>query len=440
METLIKILQVILSLSLLVIIHEAGHFMFAKIFHCRVEKFYLFFDWKFSVLKYKRGETEFGIGWIPFGGYVKIAGMIDESMDKEQLAAPMQPWEFRAKPAWQRFFIIIGGVLMNVVLAIVIYAGISCVWGEQYISTTDVHNGYSYSSLAHEAGFIDGDQILSIDGNMPENVSLITYEMALAKDRNILVNRNGSEVSVTISDTIIKKMLKDPTFVQLRIPFVIDSVQNGMGAERASLQKGDSLVSVNGHEMVYMDQFKSEFAKNCNDTISLGFIRNGELQCKDVFVNEHGTIGVFVGNSLLDYYPVTTKSYNFLEAIPHGFKRGIKEIGDYLSQLRLIVSPETETYKEVGGFIAIGKIFPGEWDWYRFWNISALLSIMLAVINILPIPMLDGGHLVFIIWEMITRKAPSEKVMEVAQYIGLFIVLALVILANGNDILKLFLK
>lgn len=440
MEILIKVLQVILSLSLLVIIHEGGHFLFAKIFHCRVEKFYLFFDWKFSVLKYKRGETEFGIGWIPFGGYVKIAGMMDESMDKEQLAAPMQPWEFRAKPAWQRFFIIIGGVFMNVVLAIVIYAGISCAWGEQYISTSNVHDGYSYSKLAKEVGFVDGDQIVSIDGKMPDNSAMLTYEMALAKDRNVKVLRDGKDVTVPIYDSMVKRMLKDPSFVQLRIPFVVDSVQAGMGAAMASLQRGDSLVSVNGQDMKYMDQFKDFFAKNTNDTVSLGFIRNGELLTKKVYVNNEGTIGVFVASSALRCYPITTKTYNFIEAIPHGFNRGIKEIKDYLAQLRLIASPETETYKEVGGFIAIGKIFPGEWDWYRFWNISALLSIMLAVVNILPIPMLDGGHLVFIVWEMITKRAPSEKVMEVAQYIGLFIVLALVIFANGNDILRLFMK
>jgi len=414
--------------------------MFAKIFHCRVEKFYLFFDWKFYILKYKRGETEFGIGWIPFGGYVKIAGMVDESMDKEQLAAPPQPWEFRSKPAWQRFFIIIGGVLMNVILACVIYMGISCAWGEQYISTADVKEGYAYSELAHNLGFRDGDNILSIDGAMPENAARITYEMALADSRDIKLLRDGNEVMVSIPDSLVKGVLKDPLFVQLRVPFVVDSVPEGSGAFAADIQRGDSIVAADGIEAHYLDQLRTIFSRHKSDTVSVDFYRNGELMTASVPVNENGTIGVFVANDLTRFYPVTTKEYNIFQAIPRGMERGVKEIGDYIAQLKLIFSPETETYKEVGGFIAIGKIFPSEWDWYRFWNISALLSIMLAVINILPIPMLDGGHLVFILWEMITRKAPSEKVMEIAQYIGLFIVLALVILANGNDILKLFIN
>lgn len=427
-----------MSLSLLVIIHEAGHFMFAKLFKCRVEKFYLFFDWKFYILKYKRGETEFGIGWIPFGGYVKIAGMIDESMDKEQMAAPAQPWEFRSKPAWQRFFIIIGGVMMNVVLAFIIYTGISLAWGEQYISTDDVKDGYAYSKLANFIGFENGDRIVAIDGTMPENAARITYEMALADSRDITVLRGGEEKIVTIPDSLIKGMLKDPGFVQLRMPFVVDSVPDGTGAFYAQLQKGDSIVAIEGTECRYFDQVRSALLEYKADTVSVSFVRNGEVMTAEIPVDENGAIGVYVVNDLTRYYPVTTKNYNLFQAVPHGLRRGVKEIGDYIAQLKLIFSPETETYKEVGGFIAIGKIFPAEWDWYSFWNISALLSIMLAVINILPIPMLDGGHLVFILWEMITRRAPSEKVMEIAQYIGLFIVLALVILANGNDILKLF--
>lgn len=437
MEIVIKIVQLLASLSLLVVVHEFGHFMFAKIFKCRVEKFYLFFDWKFSLFKKKIGDTEWGIGWIPFGGYVKIAGMIDESMDKEQMAQEPKPWEYRSKPAWQRLLIIIGGVTMNIVLAMVIYIGIAMAWGETYIKTSDVKDGFVYSQVAQDMGFRNGDKVISVDGEAVENFALIPQALLLAKQRDVVLERDGQQMTLNITDAQIKPMLKDRGFVALRFPFVIGAVVDTMQAAQAGLQAGDSVVMADSVQMGYFDMYTDYFAAHQGDTVMLSFVRGGEMMSLPVAVSEQGKIGVYLGGSG-SIYPISRKEYNVIEAVPAGIERGADEVGKYLQQLRVIASPETQAYKEVGGFIAIGKIFPAQWSWFSFWQITALLSIMLAVINILPIPALDGGHLVFILYEMIARKAPSEKFMEAAQYVGFILVLALVVLANGNDLLKLF--
>lgn len=439
-STIIKTVQLLLALSLLVIIHEFGHFMFAKIFKCRVEKFYLFFDYKFSIFKKKIGETEFGIGWIPIGGYVKISGMVDESMDKEQLKQEPQPWEYRAKPAWQRFFIIIGGVMMNILLAIVIFIGITYAWGDNYIKNSDVHNGYAFSEIAKEMGFKDGDKIANIDGEEIENYALIPQMILLGENRNVEVERNGETLNLTITDAMIETMLKDKGFINLRFPFSVAAIQEGSVAERAGLVKGDSLVAVNGVNMVYRDEFAAAFSANKNQPIEIGVIRQGvdSVMTVPATLDSTAIIGAVLGANIGELYTISYKDYTLAEAIPAGIVRGYNEIGNYLRQLKVIFNPDTGAYKEVGGFIAMGSIFPGEWSWFAFWHITALLSIMLAVINILPIPALDGGHLVFIIYEMITRRSPSQKVLEAAQYVGFFMIMGIVILANGNDIIKFF--
>lgn len=438
MEILTKILQLVLALSLLVLIHEFGHFMFARLFKCRVDKFYLFFDPWFSLFKKKIGDTEYGIGWLPLGGYCKIAGMVDESMDKEQMAEPPKEWEYRSKPAWQRLLIIIGGVMMNFLLAIAIYIGIAFAWGDSYVKTTDVKDGFAFSTEAQNLGFRNGDKIISVDGEPIESYNQIQAAIILSDNREVEIERNGERMTITIPAESIKKILNTAGIISLRLPFVISEIEKGGAADRAGLVAGDSIVAMDSVKMVYLDEFQSKFAEHKNDTVELTFIRQGQQITTPVMLSENGTIGVGIGMDLARHYKVSTTDYTLFEAVPKGIERGVSQVDNYWKQLKLIASPETEAYKSVGGFITMGKIFPGEWDWFSFWNITALLSIMLAVLNILPIPALDGGHMVFIIYEMITRRAPSERFMEIAQYIGFGLLFALLIFANGSDILRLF--
>lgn len=438
MEILTKILQLVLALSLLVLIHEFGHYMFARIFKCRVDKFYLFFDPWFSLFKKKIGDTEYGIGWLPLGGYCKIAGMVDESMDKDQMAQPPQPWEYRSKPAWQRLLIIIGGVMMNFLLAIAIYIGIAYAWGDSYIKTADVPDGFAYSIEAQNLGFRNGDKVISVDGQPIEAYHHIQMAIILSDKRDVEIERDGQRQTLTIPDEAVKSILNTRGLIALRMPFVIAQLEAESPAERAGLMAGDSIVAMDSVKMFYLDEYGAKFAEHKNDTVNLSFMRGKELVTKPVVVNEDGKIGVVVDNNLSKHYKVSTADYTLLQAVPKGVERGVEQVDNYLKQLKLIASPETEAYKSVGGFITMGKIFPGEWSWFSFWNITALLSIMLAVLNILPIPALDGGHMVFIIYEMITRRTPSERFMEVAQYIGFGLLLALLIFANGSDILRLF--
>lgn len=441
MEVFIKVLQVIACFSLLVLIHEFGHFLFAKIFHTRVEKFYLFFNPWFSIFKFRIGETEYGMGWVPFGGYCKIAGMVDESMDTEQMKSEPKPWEYRSKPAWQRLLIIVGGVLMNIVLAIGIYIGITYAWGDSYIRTKDVEYGFMFSEVAHEIGFRDGDKVLSVGGEYVDNYGQIPAVILLDDARDVQVERDGKPLMLTIDTKYIKAMLKDKEFIALRTPFVVGKVQPEGGAAAGGLMAGDSLVAVDSVPMRWFDEFRAAFAEHKGDTALVTFVRGGERLTAAVPVSREGQVGAYLaGVNLADIYRVSTRQYSFLEAIPVGFGRAFTSIGSYLKQLKLIASPETEAYKSVGGIIAMGNFFPGEWNWLQFWQITALISIMLAVLNILPIPMLDGGHMVFILYEMITRRTPSDKFMERAQLVGMIIVFGIVILANGNDILKLIFK
>ena len=440
MEILIKVVQFFMSLSLLVAIHEFGHYLAARIFKIRVEKFYIFFDPWFSLFKWKRGETEYGVGWLPLGGYVKIAGMIDESMDLEQMQAPVQPWEFRAKPAWQRFIVMIAGVTMNVLLAMIIYSGIRYVSGESYMANEDVKWGYVFNDTAKAMGFQDGDKVVSIDGNAIDDVNDIRAQLLLTKDaRTVVVNRGGEQVEFTIPFESLLEMRRNRQYEDLytlRIPFIVDSLASE-SAQAAGLQVGDEVVACNGEQVdvpTMTDLLQNRYK---GDTVTLSVLRSGVISELRVPVNTDGKIGVLLKS---DIFQPRTKTFTLLEAVPAGVSMVGETISEYWQQLKLIFQPKTKMYEELGGFIAIGNIFPSEWDWLRFWSMTAFLSVMLAVLNILPIPGLDGGHALFTLWEMLTGRKASDKFLEIMQYIGFALLLALVIYANGNDIYRLFTK
>lgn len=441
-----KVLQVLASFSLLVLIHEFGHFLFAKLFKVRVDKFYLFFNPWFSIFKFRIGETEYGMGWVPFGGYCKIAGMVDETSDSEDLKSEPQPWEFRSKPAWQRLLIIVGGVLMNLILAIGIYVGITYKWGESYIKTEDVTEGFYVSELGHEIGFRTGDRVLKIGDEPINNYLTIPNFLFLNDVATAEVLRDGQVMEIPINHArYLTAYLNDSIPVgekllfSLRFPFVAGEVLDDYPAALAGMMTGDSLVAVNGVKLKWFDQFVDAFGKQKGDTAWVSVVRSGEELTLPVVVSDEGTIGVRPAElDLRSIYNVSTYQYTLLESIPIGFKRAFTQVGDYLKQLKRIASPENEAYKKVGGIISMGKIFPAQWDWLSFWSITAFLSIMLAVLNILPVPMLDGGHMIFILYEMVTKRKPSDKFMERAQLVGMVIVFAILIWANGGDIVRLF--
>ncbi|MBR5808226.1 MAG: RIP metalloprotease RseP [Alistipes sp.] len=441
MEILIKVLQFFMSLTLLVAVHEFGHFIVARIFKIRVEKFYIFFDAGFSLWKKKFGDTEYGLGWLPLGGYCKIAGMVDESMDKEQLAAEPQPWEYRAKPAWQRFFVLIAGVTMNVVLAFFIYCGISFSYGSQYISNEDMIYGYEFSQSAEQLGFRDGDRIVTIGGEKVENINSILPKILLAKENcEVEVVREGAPYRFVLNNEILNIMRKENVFESEQlysplVPFVVDSLASPTSVQ-SGLQRGDRIIGIGGESVPYFNHYAERLAKLANATAELQVLRGADTLTLSIPVNAEGKIGVISEN----FFKVRTEKYNFFEAIPAGARLTAKTIKNYWDQLVLIVKPDTGLYKQVGGFIAIGNIFPSEWDWHQFWSMTAFLSIILAVMNIIPIPGLDGGHMIFTFWEMVTGRKVSDKVLEVAQYIGMALILALVLFANGNDIYRFFIK
>ena len=445
MDILIKVLQFFMSLTLLVAVHEFGHFIVARLFKIRVEKFYIFFDWGFSLWKKKWRGTEYGLGWLPLGGYCKIAGMVDESMDKEQLASAPQPWEYRAKPAWQRFLVLVAGVTMNVVLAFFIYSGVCFSYGKTIYSNDDLKYGYEFNPSAERLGFKDGDKIVSIDGDKIVDMREV-YEKILFVDDNceVVVIRNGAEHKFTIDSDLhndIRKSdnaFKTGKFYDAVHPFIIDSVAFET-ALAAGLQRGDHVVGVGGKELLPYGDYAAELEKLKDSTAVLSVVRGAETLTLNVPVNAEGKIGVIAQEFKIDELTnVYTKEYGFFESFAAGASLTGEKISSYWTQLVNIVKPKSELYKEVGGFIAIGNIFPSEWDWKQFWYMTAFLSIILAVMNILPIPGLDGGHMMFTLWEMITRRKVSEKVLTIAQYIGMGLILALVLFANGNDIFKLF--
>lgn len=436
-EILIKAAQFFLSLSILIVLHELGHFIPAKIFNTRVEKFYLFFDPYFSLFKKKIGNTEYGIGWLPLGGYVKIAGMIDESMDKEQMKNPAQPWEFRSKPAWQRLIIMIGGVTVNIILAAVIYTGMIYTWGEQYISTDSINKyGIVVDSIGEKLGLQNGDKIISIGDNKVENFSKVPMEIILSD--NMEIDRDGQKIHLYFDDKIKENLIKSPHFISGRTPYIVGGFSENSEAKKSGLQVGDKIIALNEIELLYLDQYLKDIPKHTGDSIQLNIIRDNVESKINVLVASSGKIGVFKNPDLSKYYDIQTYEYGLFESIPKGIVKTKTMFVDYIRQLKLIFTPETGAYKGVGGFMAIAKQFSPTWDWYRFWSFTAFLSVMLAFLNILPIPALDGGHVVFVLWEIITKRKPSEKVLEYSQVVGFIILLSLVVFANGNDILKAF--
>ncbi len=445
MEVIIKVLQLILSLSLLIFVHELGHYFTARMFGIRVEKFYLFFDaGGFSLFKFKIGETTFGMGWVPFGGYCKISGMIDESMDTEAMKQPPKPYEFRSKPAWQRLIVMVGGVVMNVVTAFVIFTGMSWHWGDAYVDNRDLTWGYSYNELAHEIGFKDGDRIVSFDGVPVEGDFYRVYpDMMINQVKSVTVNRADSLVNIVIPVESISQMLDSKEFMAPRTPFVVGVVAKDGGAAQAGMQTGDSLVAFNGVPMEFFDQYQKALAGVKGGRADITVIRDSSdvkvPRVLSVPVSEEGKIGVN-SSPLNRYFPIQAYDYTFWQSIPAGLHKTGNEISGYWNQLKLIVKPETKAYQSLGSFISIGNIFPGQWDWYSFWRVTGFLSIILAVMNILPIPALDGGHVLFLLWEVVTRRKPSDKFMEWAQIVGLVLLFALLIFAFGNDIYRFFIK
>ncbi len=434
MEILVKVIQFFICFTLLVGIHEFGHFISARLFKIRVDKFYIFFDPWFSIFKYKKGDTEYGLGWLPLGGYCKIAGMVDESMDKEQMAQPAKPDEFRSKPAWQRLIVMVAGVAMNLVLAILLYIGISYVWGDSYLPAENAKWGYTFNDAGHKMGFEDGDKIISIDDTKITDINEIANLLLLTDDdRKVVVERDGVEKSMNIPLEELIEMRKSKSFkglYSLNMPFIIDSVASE-GAK--SLKRGDEIIALNNAPLCNYTEYREAFQNHKNEEITLTALRNGNPVNIPVLVNDEGLIGVFTQNP----YVLETKHYTLLQAIPAGFKRAGETVSSYWQQLGLIFQPKTEMYRELGGFVAIGNMFSGVWNWEDFWLKTAFLSIILAVMNILPIPGLDGGHSIITIYEIITGRKPSDKFLEVTQYIGMILILALMLYANGNDFYRL---
>jgi len=438
MEVLIKILQLLLSLSILVIFHELGHFLAAKLFRTRVEKFYLFFNPWFSIFKLNFKGTEYGLGWLPLGGYVKISGMIDESMDKEAMKKPPKPYEFRSKPAWQRLIIMLGGVIVNVILAMLIYIFILFTWGESYLPTSEANKfGITVDSLGMEMGLRDGDRIISIDGNVVEDFRKIPITLILDEANYILVQRDSMIMNVPIPDGVLGKLVKhkNPEFISIRYPYVVERFSENSAAEAAGLKAGDRLIGLNGQRLEYFHEYIREIPKLKGEEITLTAVRQADTLNFTFPVTAEGVIGVWCVPPG-EYFEFNTREFNFFEAIPAGIQKGYQGIGEYLKQLRLLFSPEVKAYESVGGFGTIASIFPAEWDWQRFWRLTAFLSIMLAILNVLPIPALDGGHVMFLLYEIIARRKPSDKFMEYAQIVGMILIFALLIYANGNDIVK----
>ncbi len=438
MEILIKAAQFFLSLSLLIILHEFGHFLFARLFKTRVEKFYLFFNPWFTLFRIKRGDTEFGLGWLPLGGYVKISGMIDESMDKEQMSQEPKPYEFRSKPAWQRLLIMLGGVMVNFVLALIIYSSMLYAWGERYLPPESLEYGIHADSLAREAGLQHGDKIVSVGDQHIEQFYQIVPSIVLDDVHTMKVKRSSDTVDINIPENIVPELLAGKPFIDIRFPFIIDGFNEDSPAKAAGLEEGDKILGLNGEEVPYFLEFRDRIQEYRNEEVMVKIERDGEIKNVVVDVPEEGLIGVIPVGEISRFFELKTVSYSFFEAIPAGITKGMATFSSYLKQLKMIFSPQTGAYKSLGGFITIGSIFPGAWDWQVFWNMTAFLSIVLAIMNVLPIPALDGGHVMFLLYEIISGRKPSDKFMEYAQLAGMLLLLTLIFYANANDIIRLF--
>lgn len=448
---LIQAIQFFLSLSLLVILHELGHFIPAKLFKTKVEKFYLFFDVKFSLFKKKIGETEYGVGWLPLGGYVKIAGMIDESMDTEAMKKEPQPWEFRSKPAWQRLIIMLGGVTVNFVLAVIIFIGMAFAYGDQYIANESVKDGYyvTDTEIGNELGIQTGDRILAVDGNPVKTFRGLFLE--IVNGNVITMERDGQAQDIQIPVDFIETLLDNPErmrFLTMRQPFVVKGHDPAHVVNpEVDFRAMDQVLSINGTTAYYLDQAKPILEANKGQEVRVVVAReNGEEASLMAKVSDSATLGVslqqlsmqqFVDKGLMR---VENEQYSFVESIPVGINKGWTTMTGYVKQLKKIFNPQTGAYKGVGGFAAIGGLFPDAWDWQAFWGTTALLSVILAFMNILPIPALDGGHVMFLLYEMVSGRKPSDKFLEYAQIVGFFLLMGLLLFANGNDLYKLIFK
>ena len=445
MEVFIKVSQFILSLSILIVLHELGHFIPAKLFKTKVEKFYLFFDYKFSLFKKKIGETVYGIGWIPLGGYVKIAGMIDESMDTEQMKQEPKPWEFRSKPAWQRLIIMLGGVTVNFILGILLYILILNIWGEKYLPNENLKDGvWVQDQLGKDLGLETGDKILKIDGNEIRKFSNLLPEFV--NGNSYTIERNGEiidkEIPIDFISKLIERKKEDGSFIMPRMPFVVGQVTDSSLNAQSGLLAKDIVVAVNNEPIKYFDEMSSTLQNYKGQEIPLAVKRNDKNINLTVKVSDSAKIEVYPANisiidaSKLGYYDLETKTYSFVEAIPAGIEKSYNTLTSYIKQFKKIFNPKTGAYKGLGGFITIGSIFPATWDWQTFLSITAFLSIMLGFMNLLPIPALDGGHVVFTLYEMISGRKPSDKFLEYAQITGFIVLIALLLFANGNDVYR----
>lgn len=446
---IIKTIQFFLSLSLLIVLHELGHFIPAKIFKTRVEKFYLFFDVKFSLFKKKIGETVYGIGWLPLGGYVKIAGMIDESMDTEAMKEEPKEWEFRSKPAWQRLIIMLGGVTVNFILAVIIYIGMAYSYGEEYIPADSLKDGFlvTEKNIGDKLGVQTGDLILAVDGEKIEKFGALPIE--IINGNTMTIQRDGRTFEHEIPVDFIATLLEDEDkirFLSMRTPFIIRQVPEDSHNANIGLQEKDAVVGINGNVVHYQDQIVPFLTENKGKKIRLSILRNGSTITMEAEVSDEGKLGVVVGLSSMDeyeekgYFKIETVKYSFLESIPAGIDKGVNTLSGYVKQMKKIFNPSTGAYKGVGGFAAIGGLFPDSWDWPAFWSATAFISIILAFMNILPIPALDGGHVMFLLYEMVTGRKPSDKFLEYAQMTGFFLLIALLLFANGNDVYKWLFK
>jgi regulator of sigma E protease len=444
MEFLVKLGQFFLSLSILIVLHEMGHYILARIFKTRVEKFYLFFDIKFALFKKKIGETEYGIGWLPLGGYVKISGMIDESMDKEQMSRPPEPHEFRSKKAWQRLLIMLGGVMVNFLLAIVIYIMVSYTWGEKYVPNQNLQYGVMVDSLAMEIGFRNGDKVLKLDDTEVERWENIPGDIWLNEVQEVTVERDGEIVKLNVDEEFLPVLSKSSIMIIPRIPFVVSEVALDQPAHKSGLKPGDHIIGLNGEEIRFWDQFKTGMTGRVNEQISVKAKRGDQVVDLTMTSNEQGLIGVVPRMDtafLYNIYEAVEVNYSFFEAIPAGLAKGSETTKKYLKSLQKLFQPKKyKAHESLGGFITIGSIFPSTWNWQSFWNLTAFLSIMLAIMNILPIPALDGGHVTFLLYEIISGRKPGDKFMEYAQITGMILLLGLLLYANLNDVIGLFNK
>lgn len=438
----IKAAQLILSLSILVILHEFGHYITARWFKCRVEKFFLFFDPWFAIVKKKIGDTVYGIGWLPLGGYVKISGMIDESMDKEQMKQPPQPWEFRSKPAWQRLIVMLGGVIMNILTAFVIYAFILMIWGDKKIPSSSMKFGVHVGdSTLMKLGFKNGDRIIGVDGK--EVYDLTRFRKKLITASQVQLQRDGRDTIITLPKDFVGQLIENKNqkrkgFIEPRFPAMVYYVEDTSRAYKAGLRKNDVIVGIDSARFRFFDELSDILDSSKNKTVLLTVSRNGQEVSFTTQINSEGQIGFLpyrdpVQLDSLGWLKYEVTKYNFLPAFPAGVKMTFTELRDYVEQFKVILTPGTGGAKGIGGFKSMGSIFAPTWDWESFWRLTAMLSVILAFMNMLPIPGLDGGHVLFTLWEMITGRKPSDKFLEYAQLVGFVILIALMLYANGND-------